>query len=175
MFTLDRTESSGYGPNHSKFEFPFGNHPVSPDIILKAPLQLTNFSYKGHCPWYIQRFNVHLATVNLFTTYGRLPCLYSDGKQKNYWTLWNLWLLFLSIYLTDGTLFHSAERPRVWARGEACACSGGGEPDQVSSGGWCLSVSRFINARRRIVQPLIDQSNRAGASGKFVLVESSGF
>jgi hypothetical protein len=28
---------------------------------------------------------------------------------------------------------------------------------------------RFINARRRIVQPLIDQSNRAGASGKLLL------
>ena len=27
-------------------------------------------------------------------------------------------------------------------------------------------IKRFINARRRIVQPLIDQSNRAGAPGK---------
>lgn len=32
-----------------------------------------------------------------------------------------------------------------------------------------LICRRFINARRRIVQPLIDQSNRAGASGKLVL------
>ena len=27
-----------------------------------------------------------------------------------------------------------------------------------------LSIFRFINARRRIVQPMIDQSNRAGES-----------
>ena len=30
-------------------------------------------------------------------------------------------------------------------------------------------IVRFINARRRIVQPLIDQSNRAGAPGEFIL------
>ena len=33
-------------------------------------------------------------------------------------------------------------------------------------------LHRFINARRRIVQPLIDQSNRAGAPGKKHLIDN---
>lgn len=40
-----------------------------------------------------------------------------------------------------------------------CGCCEGGNADVMP-----LLSRRFINARRRIVQPMIDQSNRAGQS-----------
>jgi len=43
-------------------------------------------------------------------------------------------------------------------------CSANSKISDVKERRYFVFVCRFINARRRIVQPMIDQSNRAGTS-----------